>query len=52
LDWEGEVKTREDLLLVKLLQLDERVLMESRAAAESERSWRGNKAYYDQHKQM
>ena len=29
-------------------ELDERVLMESRAAAELERSRKGNKSYYDQ----
>jgi hypothetical protein len=51
-DWEGEIKSREDLLVARMRQLDERVLTESRAAAESERSWKGNKAYYDQHKRM
>ena len=51
-DWEGEVKTREDLLLARMRQLDERVLMESRAAGELERSRKGNKAYFDQHKRM
>ena len=51
-DWEGEVKTREDLLVARMRQLDERVLMESRAAAESERSRKGNKVYFDQHKRM
>jgi len=51
-DWEGEVKTREDLLVARMRQLDERILMESRTALESERSRKGNKAYYDQHKRM
>ena len=50
--WEGEIRDREDLLVARMRQLDERVLMESRAAAELERSRIGNKTYYDQHKRM
>jgi hypothetical protein len=51
-DWEGEVQTREDLLVARMRQLDERTLDEARAAAELERSRKSNKVYYDQHKQM
>jgi hypothetical protein len=51
-DWEGEVKDREDLLVARMRQLDEQALNEARAAAELKRSRQGNKAYYDQHKRM
>ena len=50
-DWFG-IETREDLILARMRQLDERVLNESRAAAELERSRKGNKAYFDQHKRI
>jgi len=51
-DWEGEVKTREDLLVARMRQLDERALLEERAAENLESSRRANKVYYDQHKQL
>jgi len=51
-DWEGEVKDREDLLIARMRQLDERSLEIARAAKELERSRKGNKAYFDQHKRM
>jgi len=51
-DWEGEIKSREDLLVARMTQLDERILMESRAAAELGGNRKGNKAYFDQHKRM
>ena len=51
-DWEGEVKDREDLLIARMRQLDEPSLEIARAAKELERSRKGNKAYFDQHKRM
>ena len=39
-------------MLARMRQLDERALMESRAAEELEWSRKGNKAYFDQHKGM
>jgi hypothetical protein len=51
-DWEGEVESREDLLLARMRQLDERAVKETRAAIELERSWKGNKAYFDQNKNI
>jgi hypothetical protein len=50
-DWFG-IETREDLILARMRQLDERVLNESPAAAELEQSRKGNKAYFDQHKRI
>ena len=47
-DWEGEVKSRDELLVARMRQLDEQALDEARAAAELERSRKGNKAYFDQ----
>ena len=51
-DWEAEVRSREDLLLARMKQLDERVLAESWATAELERSRRINKSYFDNAKRM
>ena len=51
-DWEGEVESREDLLLARMRQLDERAVKETRAAIELERSRKGNKAYFDQNKNI
>src|SRR5215471_16892805 len=50
IDWEGEVKTREDLLTARIRQLDQRALEEARAAENLERSRRVNKDYFDKHK--
>ena len=52
MDWEGEVNDREDLLIARMRQLDERSLEIARAAKELERSRKGNKAHFDQHKRM
>ena len=51
-DWEGEVQTREDLLVARMRQLDEQTLRVSQAATELERSRKSNKGYFDQHRQM
>jgi transposase InsO family protein len=51
-DWEGEVKDRESLLLARMRQLDERNLREAHAAENLENSRRANKAYFDQHKRL
>ena len=51
-DWEGEIETGEDLLIARMRQLDERAVKETRAALELERSRKGNKAYFDQNKNL
>src|SRR6266496_2652956 len=51
-DWEGEVKTREDLLVARIRQLDQRALDEARAAENLERSRKENKDYFDEHKRL
>jgi len=51
-DWEGEVQTREDLLVARMRQLDEQTLRVSQAATELERSRKSNKGYFDQHRRM
>ena len=52
IDWEGEVKTREDLLVARIRQLDQRALEEARAAENLERSRKENKDYFDEHKRL
>ncbi len=52
MDWEGEVQTREDLLVARMRQLDEQTLRVSQAATELERSRKSNKGYFDQHRRM
>ena len=52
IDWEGEVKTRENLLTARMRQLDQRVLTEVRAAENLRNSRNANKVYYDQHKRL
>jgi len=49
-DWEGEVHSREDLLLARMRQLDQRVLDEVQAAENLENARKANKAYFDQSK--
>jgi len=51
-DWEGEVKTREDLLTARMRQLDQKVFTESQAAMNLRNSSNANKVYYDQTKQL
>ena len=51
-DWEGEVRTHEDLLLARMRQLDQRVLAEAQAAENLRNSRKGNKAYFDQQKRF
>jgi len=51
-DWEGEVKTRGDLIMARMRQLDQRVLTEVQAAENLRNSRKANKIYYDQHKQL
>lgn len=52
IDWEGKDKTREDLLMARIRQLDQRVLDEARAAENLERSWKENKVYFDEYKRL
>jgi hypothetical protein len=52
IDWEGEVKTREDLLIARIRQLDQRALDEARAAENLENSRKQNKEYFDSHKRL
>jgi len=49
-DWEGEVRTHEDLLFAHMRQLDQRVLAEAQAADNLRNSRKANKAYFDQKK--
>ena len=51
-DWEGEVKTREDLIMARMRQLDQKVLTEIQAAENLRNSRKANKTYYDQHKRL
>ena len=51
-DWEGEVRTREDLLLARMRQLDQRVLAETQAAENLRNSRKNNKAYFDEQKRF
>ena len=50
-DWE-EIRTREDLLLARMRQLDQRVLAEAHAAENLRNSRKANKAYFDQQKRL
>lgn len=50
-DWE-EVHTREELLLARMRQLDEKTLTEAQAAKNLYNSRKANKAYFDQHKRL
>jgi hypothetical protein len=51
-DWEDEVQTREDLLMARMRQLDERTLSEIRAAENLRDNRLGNKAYFDRTKNL
>jgi len=51
-DWEGEVRTHEDLLLARMRQLDQRVLSETQAADNLRNSRKSNKTYFDQKKRF
>jgi hypothetical protein len=51
IDWE-DVRDREQLLGARIRQLDERVIAETRAAAELEASRRTNKSYFDNAKRL
>ena len=51
-DWESEVRTREDLLLARMRQLDQRVLAEAQAAKNLRNSRKANKACFDQQKRF
>ena len=52
IDWEGEVKAREDLIMARLRQLDQKALTQIQAAENLRDSRKANKTYYDQHKQL
>ena len=51
-DWEGEVRTREDLLLARMRQLDSQTTDHQQAAENLRNSRKNNKAYFDQNKPM
>jgi hypothetical protein len=53
-DWEGEVRIgfREDLILARMRQLDQRNVAQARAAENLQKSRLGNKAYFDQCKRL
>src|SRR5437667_5503006 len=50
-DWE-EVKSREELILARMKQLDWRKISETQAATNLKNSRRTNKDYFDQHKRL
>ena len=53
-DWEEEVRMgfREDLILARMRQLDQRNIAQARAAEKLKKSRLGNKAYFDQCKRL
>jgi hypothetical protein len=51
-DWEGEVHTREDLLLARMQQRDSQTTDHQQAAENLRNSRKNNKAYFDQNKPM
>ena len=51
IDWK-EIKTREDLLVARMKQLDQRNLAEVQAAENLRNSRKANKTYFDQHKRL
>jgi len=51
-DWEGEVRTREDLLLARMRQLDSQTVDHQQAAENMRNSRKNNKAYFDRNKPM
>jgi transposase InsO family protein len=51
-DWEGEVRTHEDLILARMRQLDERNLTIVKAAEQLESSRRANKEWFDEHRRL
>ena len=52
MDWEEEVQTREDLLVARMRQLDERTLSEIHAAENLRDNRLANKAYFDRTKNL
>ena len=51
IDWD-EVKSWEDLITVRMKQLDERNLAEALAAENLKNAWKASKNYFDQHKRF
>src|SRR5579859_3270026 len=51
-DWEGEVRTHEDLILARMRQLDERNLTVIKAAEQLEASQQANKDWFDTHRRL
>jgi transposase InsO family protein len=51
-DWEGEIRTREDLILARMRQLDEKNLTQIMAAEKLEASRKANKEWFDSHKRL
>jgi hypothetical protein len=51
-DWEGEVRTHEDLILARMRQLDERNLTIVKAAEQLETSRRTNKEWFSTHRRL
>ena len=52
IDWEEEIKTREDLIMTRMRQLDQKVLIEVQAAENLRNLRKANKIYYDHHKPL
>jgi len=51
-DWEGEVTSREDLIIARMRQLDQRTLHEAQASTNLKNNRRGNKAQFDTVKRL
>ena len=51
IDWD-EVQTREDLILARMKQLDQRKINESQASLNLQNSRKSNKSYFDQHHRL
>jgi hypothetical protein len=51
-DWEGEVTSREDLILARMSQLDQRTLHEAQASTNLKNSRRANKSQFDSVKRL
>jgi hypothetical protein len=51
-DWEGEITSREDLLVARMRQLDQRTVHEAQAAKNLKNSRLGNKGQFDTTKRL
>ena len=52
INWKEEIESREDLLMTWMCQLNEWAIRKTRATLELKRSWKENKIYFDQYKNI